>query len=370
MIARPKSLNYKRFLTILLVLLCSINLVAQESYEEGYSETFAVQENTRLEIDNRHGDINVTTWSKDSIYIDVNVAIMAKNEERIGKVLDRLQIEIKQSGGFITARSIFDRDLGIVGEVLKATGDIGRTIMASSSLNINYEVYVPTYLEMDIHNRFGNISLPDLNGELEIELSHGKLKADRLENLRSLELSNGDADIAFLTEADLEIIYSDIEIDEVTEIDLNSSGSEYHFRKIGSLILNSRNDEIYAEEIDSISGDVISTEISTKSLGESLDLNMKYGDLRLRGIESSMESIDLKCEHGEVDLEFIPDSLFSFDIELVDADEIRLNKTLLDIQQNDQESTTLQLRGVARNGAGSANVRLRLEDTDLTIDDY
>jgi len=370
MIAKPKSLNYKSYISTLLLFLFSATIVAQEYYEESYADQFAVDQNTRLEIDNRHGNVNINTWSKDSVRIEIDVAISAKNDDRIDRQLDRLDIQIKKSGGYITAKSNFDKDLSIVGEVLQATGDIGRTIMASYSLNIDYEVHAPSYMEMDISNKFGNISLPDLEGELEVVLSHGKLKADRLDNLVSLELSNGDADISFLNETNMDVLYSDIEIDEVTELDLKSSGSEYHLRKIGTLLLNSRNDEIYADQIDTISGDVVSSDISTKSLNETIDLDMKYGTLKLRGIEETLESVDLTCKNGDVDFEFIPTVAFSFDIELVEADEIRLNKSLLDIQQNDQEDETIQLRGVSKNGAGSAKMRLRLEGTDLTIDDY
>lgn len=369
MIKKQKSLN-SRYLYNLLLLLLSLGLSAQETYEERYFDSFEVDKNARLEIDNRHGNVNVNTWSKDSVAIEVNVSLTAKNEERIDRQLDRLNIEINRSGGYITAKSNFDRDLGVVGEVLEATGDIGRTIMSSYSLKIDYEVYAPAYLEMDIKNKFGNISLPDWDGELEIYLSHGKLKGDRLERLVTLELSNGDADITFLNDTEMDVAYSDVEVDEVSELDLKSSGSEFHFHKIGMLILNSRNDEIFADQIDTITGDLISTDISTKSINEKIDLDMKYGNLKLRGINESFESIDLKCDKAEVDLEFIPSATFSFDIELVNADEIRLNKSLLDIQQNDQEDETIQLRGNAHSGAGDAHIRLRLEDTDLTIDDY
>jgi len=370
MITKLKSLNYKLYLSGFVFLVLSSALIAQETYKESYSEQYAVDENSRLEIENRHGNINVNNWSQDSVRIEINLALTAKNDDRIEKHLDKLDIDIKKSGSYITAKSKFDRDLEIIGEVIKAAGDIGRTILAGNRLEIDYEIYAPVYLEMDITNKFGNISLPDWNGEIEIELSHGKLKADSLTRLVSLDLSNGDADISFLSETDLDVIYSDVEIDEVGELDLKSSGSEYHFRKIGTLMLNSRNDEIYADEIEAITGDVISTEISTKSLHQELDLDMKYGDLKLRGINKSFSSINLKCEKGEVDLEFLPSATFSFDIELVNADEIRLNKSLLDIVENEQESETIQLRGHTKNGAGSAKIRLRLEDSDLTIDDY
>ncbi len=48
-------------------------------------------------------------------------------------------------------------------------------------MEINYMVYVPAHMDVVLNNKFGDIYMDDLDGQVDIELSNGVLKANRLE---------------------------------------------------------------------------------------------------------------------------------------------------------------------------------------------
>ncbi|WP_299531161.1 hypothetical protein [Ulvibacterium sp.] len=83
-----------RFNTLGLLLCCGLVGVSAQKHTETYNETFGVNENTVLELNTSHADIEFETWDKDQIGIEAVVTLEGATEEEAQRYFKRDPIAI------------------------------------------------------------------------------------------------------------------------------------------------------------------------------------------------------------------------------------------------------------------------------------
>src|SRR5690606_32843206 len=90
-----------------------------ESANKSFSKSIAVGRDTKLEVINRYGDINISTWDKDSAYITAEIEAYAPDRSRLDKLIAGINVSITGTGSLVRAETVFERETTVLLESFK-----------------------------------------------------------------------------------------------------------------------------------------------------------------------------------------------------------------------------------------------------------
>lgn len=207
----------KQTIILLRTLLCTFicialihnNSQAQDNYkwavtkQKDYSKSYPVGNET-ISLKNQFGKMEIKTWDKNEIKVDVKIVVSTQEEDFANNLLDAIQVKDEKTADEISFRTQ-------IGDEKK-----GWSSNQSSKMNIDYTVYLPAKAKLNASNSFGPMELGDYSGEANITSSHGTLTAGHLSNLKSLKVNFGKAKIAKLGNTEINFSHTRIDIEEVT----------------------------------------------------------------------------------------------------------------------------------------------------------
>lgn len=197
------------YMIICMVLINNNYTQAQDNYkwavtkQKDYSKSYPVGNET-LSLKNQFGKMEIKTWDKNEIKVDIKIVVSTQEEDFANHLLEAIQIKDEKTTDEISFRTQ-------IGDEKK-----GWSSNQSSKMNIDYTVYLPAKAKLDATNSFGPMEFGDYSGEANITSSHGTLTAGHLSNLKSLKVNFGKAKIAKLGNTEVNFSHTRIDIEEVT----------------------------------------------------------------------------------------------------------------------------------------------------------
>jgi len=166
-------------------------------------QTVQVAKGTKLDVNNFAGDVNVKTWDKDSVRVEVNHS-------------DRETIDIKQADQSLMVR--------------------GRSSRGGPPRSLDYMITVPKWMAVNVNGTYADVDLDGVGGDVTIETNRGDIKVNGGSGFVSLKSVQG--------EISLEKAKGRVEVRAVNE--------GIHLADInGDLSAESTNGSIILDRIDS-----------------------------------------------------------------------------------------------------------------------
>jgi hypothetical protein len=82
-------MKYKNVMFTGLILLLAYHLSAQSvSEKRSFTKSLPLSKDARLEVINKYGDIQITTWKRDSVHIVAEIEAFAPNHSKLQKMLE------------------------------------------------------------------------------------------------------------------------------------------------------------------------------------------------------------------------------------------------------------------------------------------
>ena len=300
-------------LLILLALALGTTVSAQSHTDKrSVSKQFPASRETTLEVQNKYGKIQVVTWDKDSVSVDVDIFLTESSASKLRKLKEDIQINFTGTNTYIIAATSIKSESGRIASELKS---VTHTITGTNKqVEINYMVYVPEYMDVVLQNKFGDIYMDDLTGQVDIELSNGVLKANRLEGIANISLSFANGMIKSLGSTTMKLSYSDLTLGDVNQLDLVSKSSKLNVDKVNVLKINSRRDKFYFQHVEYFYGNSNFTQVWIYDFLRESDVYMKYGKLTIEHVNPDFTKIYVESDFTDVSLFFDRESTFAFDI--------------------------------------------------------
>lgn len=284
---------FKIYFVAFIAFFISISAINVSAYgakiNKSYQKEFKVDKESLLRIDNRYGQISIENWDQNSVLIEVEVTVEHSSKERAENMMSSITITLEQVGNEI--RGITELDD-------KLTKSFGNITFGSSSkeLSIDYKIKMPKNLDVNLKNKFGDIFIDELTGLSVIELKYGNLKANRIiygsnEPLSMLTLGYGNASIDEVDWMRFDIKYANVDIVKSKAIVMLSKYSKVSVDLGSSLVVDSKYDTYTIGSIANLVGDSGYTTYRIKQLAKKLDIQSKYGDVRIETVDSKFESI-------------------------------------------------------------------------------
>jgi len=151
--------------------------------------------NDKVSIQNSFGKVEIKTWSKSEVKVDVAIETSSNVEASAQRILDGINISSGSQGN----ETWFKTDN-------KGTSNNGKN--ERSSMSIDYIVYMPASNPLKISNEFGATIIPDFKGEVDLTSKFGKLKTGALTNIKKLWVEFGSAEFESLSNANVTMKFS------------------------------------------------------------------------------------------------------------------------------------------------------------------
>ena len=287
----------------ILLLLCALPgrwLMAQ-SYTETikHHRTEYVTPTATLEVINKYGNIHVSTWDEDSVSIAIEFFISEKNETRFTKIKENVNFKISGNSSFLSAETVFGSKYSSFFSNLKEATNL---MSSNKSSHIDYFIKVPEYINLKINNRYGNVFIPDLQGNLSIELSNGDFQAKKISGSNILNLAFGNIIIDQLEQATLNLNFTEVQIDKALQLDISSKSSRITIKDCNLIKLQSKRDEYQIDHIGFLFGDTYFSKMNILALDSEFNMIMKYGDLSHLGINPAFKLVRINSEYANCNL--------------------------------------------------------------------
>lgn len=291
----------KKVFRLFILLLLPAGLGAQTfSERETITRSFKVRPQTTIEVNNKYGKIHVITWKKDSVKFEIDLNLSSNNLSRLNKIKSGIDFDFTSSNYYITAITDFGNSGNQLFAELRNLSDA--LIPGKNTIEVNYRIYSPESVNLSLINKFGDIYIDDLRGEINISLSNGDMKINSISGEAQIQLNFGNAIINHLTDAKLDVSYSDLNIKQAEKINLISKSSTLNIDDVDLLKLDSRRDKYFVTRVHTIQGSSDFSQIWIENFRCSANLNMKFGNLTMDRIGHELCDIDLLSDYTDISL--------------------------------------------------------------------
>jgi len=316
---KPVKSVYRGTLAALGLLIASIS----PSYAQLYSESdrivksFLLHPSSSVELNNKYGKVHLINWDYDSIRIEIDLNIQSTSPARLKKIRSNIDFEFIETGYYITAETIFrSRYYDFFDEIKNLTETI---FPSDNQVLINYTVYLPEKVSIRVNNKYGDLYAGDLDGDLKISLSNGKLKANRLSGRITLDLNQSEAVVNYLGNATCSMNFAEIEVKECKKASVSSLSSRITMENVEELRLDSRRDRVYLTRVGRLYGESYFSDFWIRNLLNETDLKIKYGDFNVDHIDKHFARLVMTTEYADINLFLEKGTSFRTDIESRDT---------------------------------------------------
>ena len=342
-----------KILLIGFLFLVSNGLLAQENSKVLLDKSYPAKGES-LSIKNSFGNVTVSTWNKNEYKVTVELITDGLSDKEWANLLQKVEIDQSQDNGEIQIRTEWSNQ--------------NINTKSGQSFEVNYQISCPKSAQLDLTNSFGNLSVADMDGKIEIDEEYGNLTAGNLAHA-DIELSFGKGTIESVEKGDLTFKYADkVTINHLGSIDLESGFSHIKVNTADNIDFEGKYGSIEFKSLNNLDGSVGFSSMEIGQLNYALDLEAKYvgGKLYIKNVGKDFKSIDIDSKFSQVELNFDPASSFKFHTEHKFGN---LKKSsALQMTTANEEDFSAEFEGYYGSQGASANVHVTTSYGDLRID--
>jgi hypothetical protein len=268
------------------------------------SKAYSTNKIKRLEIHNKYGDIILNNWDKDSVVVAITIAAFGKNEEAAERLMKRTEIQFDVVSFGVEVYTELRKSDGWLKDFWNEMSGYSQSIISKDQLTIDFQVYLPEDLDLEITNKYGDVYIPDRSGATRLDLSNGNLKAEDMAGNFNLVFRFGNADISMVHSGEVSLKSAELQMEKANRLRIQSNSSEIDLGVVKQLKINSRTDKIVIEESHNLQGQSSFTKIRMRNLSGSMDLNTNYGAIIVDHVTSGFSEVLILGKSTDMSLIF------------------------------------------------------------------
>jgi hypothetical protein len=272
----------------------SVPLSARDIVNKEFHEEYDANDQTKLKLDNKYGNIDIRDWDRQQVMIDVIVIVDHSNKDKAQKLLDLVSIKFTKSGNEIIVETVLDSKF--------SRSNQGN----GNDFEINYTVQMPKDVNLDLSNKYGHVFISELTGEALIDVKYGKLTVNKLSrgNIKPFHTVN----LAYSTGSSISecnwlktnIKYSKLTIDKAKAIVAYSAYSKLYVDEASSIVVDGKYDNYEFGNLDNLVINTAYSGIEVIELNDKLELLSRYTGVKIESMPVSFESVNIESKYGSV----------------------------------------------------------------------
>ncbi|MBC6427337.1 MAG: hypothetical protein GDA51_12930 [Ekhidna sp.] len=327
----------------------------QDQKKKHIEKNYQISSSTRLNIENKFGKVEVNNWEKDEFSVRIEIVGKGRNEERAQRILDAIAIDINQNSNDIS----FETEIE------------SRKNKNQEGFEINYTVYMPEDNPLYVKNSFGDVTMGDRKGNLELNVSYGSMKIGDIEGNAQIRLSFGSGSVGNAVDGNITVKYSSMEIESANTIEFEQGFSDIEIGEVRNLELESKYGKVEIEKAHKIEADVHFSGFEIEELTGSLELDCSYlGDFRVERLAKSFTLLKIDGKFGSYDIGLEPGLNADIDAEFSFADLKHSSEVKTDFNYRVKESNKSYYKGKIGDGDPDKMIKVdsRYGNLRLSID--
>lgn len=302
---------------ILLILLPAValandaNLRGKHTKEKKIKKQFEVSEKALLKINNRYGNVDITTWNQNSIAIEVTIITNGNNEEDVQKRLDEITVEFNATKSQVSAETLIAKK--------KSNWSFWGSNTGNVNMKINYLVKMPISNSLHVKNDYGAISLNEINGNANISCNYGSFILGDLngsENYLQFDYTTKSS-INFINQATINADYSEYEINKANNISYKGDYTRVLIQDIREKIdFETSYGKIHINAAHSVIGESRYVTSTYGEISNSLELDSKYGRITVDELKKGFKNVFINAKYTSIEIGFNADANFDLETNL------------------------------------------------------
>ena len=303
-----------RIISGLFILTLFTTALSSQDNKCNFRKSFPVKTGNVLRLSNKYGDVNVITGKGDSLIICSTVTIIQEDKDLREKSMKMVTVNIEKLSDTINVSTGYDKKF--FNEEIRQ----GRT-----SFSVDYLVKVPVFMDVSIADEFGNVSVEELSGSLNIRLSQGilsikKLLRGNLKPINTVYVDHGKVTIDEFDWLTLNLLNCpSVNLGKGKALNLNSAISKIYIEDVSSLLCSSKSDSYNISSVNNIISESTYSEFEVGNLITMLKSKITYGSLRIHEMNKGFSGIDITSTQARLTLLIGQSGSFLTDINVNDG---------------------------------------------------
>ena len=184
-------------------------VIGVTTVKKNVTQTFTAPKNGALVIYNNYGDVNIKTWKRKTVLVKVAISASSANAEKAADLLKSIHIDFAKVADSISCTAAIGTPIQITAKNTPDTGKGSRpvtiTLLPAKWCTVNFQVYLPATQALHIENMFGNVTVGDYAGPLNISAKFGDITAGNLSGPVHFAVQQGNLNIDHLNLGELNV---------------------------------------------------------------------------------------------------------------------------------------------------------------------
>jgi hypothetical protein len=170
---------------LFIVLFCFSTGAFGATFEERFEQTLSAEGVARVVLGNTNGTVRVEGWERDEILVEATKKVRAGDREEAEEVSEALRVEISREDGVVRIETIYPkRRRGGFWDALFGRG-------VSGKMSVEYEVYVPRKMGLDLTTTNGRVEVEEVSGQVVAHSTNGRIVLRDVESAVRARTTNG-----------------------------------------------------------------------------------------------------------------------------------------------------------------------------------
>ncbi len=340
-----RVLNYS--ILAVVFLLFGLTVSAKEKYDKKFHEVYDVNKETLFEISNKFGDIKISNTTENKITIDAEIVIEYVSKEKADKIFEKIKVNISKNGNTVSAKT-----------------EIDNISTNNASFEINYVISMPAYLAINLTNKYGDVTINELEGKSNLAVKYGSLNVNKITDGNTKPLSTiqlGYCERSQINEFNwgkIIIKYSKIEVLKGKALAISSKYSEVKLGNFSSIVAEAGYDDYKLNTVNNLVMNAKYTDINVERVNNKFNVENKYGNISVENIDDGFESINVISKYANVELGISSSASYYLNASTRYAD---LKHNELKIKERIKESNSYSVKGKAGSKETKAKVTVESE---------
>ena len=279
---------------------------AQE-FTQTIKKEFSINATGTVDLSNKYGQVNVHTWDRGRVKVEVTIVVEARSESSAQSVFDRIKIEFDNDDNLVKAETSIEESKGWFD-----WGGNNRT-----EFQVNYEVFMPESCDLKLSNKYGNATVEAISGAANVKVKYGNFELEGIGGDLSVTLGYGNGTVVKARDVSAEVAYSTLNLNEAQDVDFDTKYSKLyvdkgavikatesrydHFglTKIERFKIDSRYGNVEIGEAESVIANSKYTDYRIDRLSDNGDFALQYGGLRVDELAKGFSEMNLEGKYSD-----------------------------------------------------------------------
>lgn len=247
---------------------------------------FKTSETGTTAIYNRHGDVNIRTWSENRVKINITVIINAYDQNQADQAMNQINANFTNTNGYIKAETMIGNLDGWSGNY---AGWLDKGEKKCQDYRINYEVWIPAGNQLDLQNKYGACFVSSINGRLLADVRHGDLRVENARGEANIKMLDGKATFGAAKNLYGQIASGGIVVENATDVQMDTWNSDCTFRRATNVRLTSKYDNLALGNIDNLRLQAKYSDVSVLS-AKTAFITSQYADTKISNVSLQLDA--------------------------------------------------------------------------------